>query len=176
VPAIHDHIRSLEAYVERIGARLVRTALPDCVHGRVFRDLITLRVGLTPEQELLALVHELAHWLAHRDAAPGLYCTLFEYEAEAVEELVTARLGLARPGLAPADLGQESPTDGLLSASVARVIWASSRICGALGLEAQRLALQPQAAVHVEAASGEEIVLEYKQHGASDILGSLHAL
>ncbi|MGO9594110.1 MAG: hypothetical protein ACLPZ0_10465 [Steroidobacteraceae bacterium] len=174
--AILNHIRSLEAYVERNGARLVRTSLPECVHGRVFCDLITLRAGLTPEQELLTLVHELAHWLAHRGARPGLSCTVCEYEAEAVEALVMARLGLPRPGLDPADVGRDSPTDGLLSASVARVVWASSRICGALGLEAQRPASEPQASVHFEAATGKEIVLEYKQHGMSDFLGSPEAL
>jgi hypothetical protein len=138
--AITDHIRSLEAYAERGGARLVRETLPDWVRGRVFRDLIVLRVGLTPEQELLTLVHELTHWLAHRDASSGLEHTLFEYEAEAVEALVMARLGLSRPRLASADLDSAdldpaSPTDGLLSASVRRVVWASGRICAALGLE-----------------------------------------
>ena len=60
--------------------------------------LITLRAGLTPEQELPILVHELAHWLAHRDARPGAHCTVFEYEADAVEALVMARLGLIQPG------------------------------------------------------------------------------
>src|SRR6202030_1287929 len=99
VTAIHDHIRSLEGYVERSGARLVRTTLPEWVHGRVCCDVITLRTGLTPEQELLTLVHELVHWLAHRDACPGLYCTVFEYEAEAVESVVMTRLGMARTGL-----------------------------------------------------------------------------
>ena len=46
----------------------------------------------SPEQELLALVHELAHWLAHREriAAFALHA-IFEYEAEAVEALVMAR-------------------------------------------------------------------------------------
>jgi hypothetical protein len=169
--AILNHIRSLEVYVERSGARLARAVLPECVHGRVFCDLITLRAGLSPEQELLTLVHELAHWLAHRDARPYLHCTLFEYEAEAVEALVMAHLGLPSPGLDPADLGQDSPTDGLLSASIARVIWASSRICGALGLEAERLASEPQASVHIEAAAGKEIVLEDKHHGMSDFFG-----
>src|ERR1700687_1386247 len=91
--------RSLEGYVERSGARLVRTSLPEWVHGRVCSDLITLRAGLRPEQELLTLVHELVHWLAHRDACPGLSCTVFEYEAEAVEALVMTRLGVPRPGL-----------------------------------------------------------------------------
>ena len=168
---IGDHIRTLESYVERSGARLVRSALPESVHGRVFGDLITLRVDLDPQQELLTLVHELAHWLAHRDMPSGPHRTLFEYEAEAVEALVMARLGLTLPALGSADLGQESPTDGLLSDSVARVIWVSSRICGALGLEAERLASEPQASVHFEAAAGKEIVLKYKEHGMSDFVG-----
>src|SRR5260370_36868073 len=115
VTAILDHIRSLEGYVERSGARLVRTTLPECVHGRVCCDLITLRTGLTPEQELLTLVHELVHWLAHRDACPGLYCTVFEYEAEAVEAVVMTRLGMARN--APDAGGVARPTAGPLSAS-----------------------------------------------------------
>src|SRR5208283_877850 len=96
--------------------------------------LITLRAGLTPEQELLTLVHELAHLLLHQETQDGMERTRFEYEAEAVEALVMQRLGLpqALPG---AQADGESPTDNLLSASVVRVIWASSRICGALGLD-----------------------------------------
>jgi hypothetical protein len=173
VTAILDHIRSLEGYVERSGARLVRTSLPEWVHGRVCCDLITLRSGLSPEQELLTLVHELVHWLAHRDACPGLYCTVFEYEAEAVEELVMARLGMPRPGLDVVDF--DGPTDGLLSASVTRVNWVSSRICGALGLETAPPS-EPQTPVHVEAAAGKEIVLEYEQYGVGDFLGLSQAL
>src|SRR6202051_1333403 len=172
--AVIDHIRSLEGYVERSGARLVRTPLPDWVHGRACCDLITLRTGLSPEQELLTLVHELVHWLAHRDACPGPYCTVFEYEAEAVEALVMTRLGMALPGLAVAD--SDRPTDGLLSASVTRVNWASSRICGALGLETERPPSEPQAPVHFEAAAGKEIVLEYKQHGVGNFLGLYQGL
>ena len=151
--AIADHIRSLEIYAERGGARLVRESLPDGVGGRVSSDLIVLQTGLTPEQELLTLVHELTHWLAHRDAHSGFECTLFEYEAEAVEALVMARLGLSRPQLAGADpteaddLNSASPTDGLVSASVRRVVWASGRICAALGLDPERLRSEPQAAV-----------------------------
>lgn len=171
---ILDHIRSLESYVARSGARLVRAALPEWVHGRVCCDLITLRTDLSPEQELLTLVHELAHWLAHRVACPGLDCTVFEYEAEAVEALVMARLGMARPRLDAVDF--DGPTDGLLSASVTRVNWASSRICGALGLETERLPLEPQTPVHFEAAAGKEIVLEYEQHGVGDFLGLSQAL
>ncbi len=133
IPILH-HIRSLESYVERSGARLVRTTLPEAVHGRVSSDLITLRAGLDPEQELLTLVHELAHWLAHRGMNPAAPSAIFEYEAEAVEALVMSHLGLPCPVHEP-DLGNDSPTDGLLFASVARVRWASGRICRALGVE-----------------------------------------
>lgn len=128
--AIPDYIRSLEIYVEQSGARLVRSNLPDRVHGRVSHDAIVLRPGLDPEQELLTLVHELAHWLAHREIIAHQPHTVFEYEAEAVEALVMARLGL--PQLSD---GDGNPTDDLLSASVTRVIWASGRICDALGLQ-----------------------------------------
>jgi hypothetical protein len=133
VASIADHIRSLESYAERSGARLVRSALPESVHGRIFGDLIMLRVDLDPQQELLTLVHELAHWLAHRGAPAHQPFTVFEYEAEAVEAMVMARLGLSRPLSAQCDLNDDTPTDDLLSASVTRVIWASRCICDALG-------------------------------------------
>ena len=130
---ILDHIRSLESYVERSGAQLVRSPLPGSVHGRVVRDVITLRADLDPEQELLTLVHELTHWLTHREPCLQHSCTVFEYEAEAVEAVVMARLGLQFSS-EPFDEEGGNPTDDLLSASVARVVWASGRICEALGI------------------------------------------
>jgi hypothetical protein len=130
---ILDHIRSLESYVERSGARLVRSPLPEWVHGRVFSGLIVLRSDLGPEQELLTLVHELTHWLTHQDPCAQHPCTVFEYEAEAVEALVMARLGLQIPS-DRIDAAGDDPTDDLLSASVKRVVWASGRICDALGV------------------------------------------
>lgn len=173
--AILHHIRSLELYAERNGARLVRTTLPECVAGRVFRNLILLRTGQSPQQELLTLVHELTHWLVHRDARAHLLCTVFEYEAEAVEALVMAQLGL-RAGFDPRDRNEDSPTDGLLSASVTRVVRASRGICAALGLNARRPASEPQAAVDLEATAGKEIVLEYEAHRMSDFVGFSQAL
>jgi hypothetical protein len=113
------------------------------VHGRVFGDLIMLRVDLDPQQELLTLVHELAHWLAHRGAPAQQPFTVFEYEAEAVEAMVMARLGLPRPLSAQCELNDDTPTDDLLSASVTRVIWASSCICDALGVGTGRRTSQP---------------------------------
>lgn len=132
------HINTLERYAAHNGARLTRSELPESVHGRVAEGLITLRARLSPEQELLALVHELAHWLAHRGEchdAPCLARTIYEYEAEAVEALVMTRLGFA-PGGTDELPGEEClPTDGLLSSSVARVVITSRRICQALGLD-----------------------------------------
>jgi IrrE N-terminal-like domain len=126
---IDSHIRSLECYVERCGGCVVREALPDTIHGGLSENRITLQAGLAPQQQLLALVHELAHWLAHRDSPQDLSAraTIYEYEAEAVETLIMGRLGLAA---LPAD----SPTDGLLTSSVARVRSTVRRICQALDI------------------------------------------
>src|ERR1700675_2487009 len=165
--SIPNCILLLEAFIERSGARLQRANLPPCVHGRIYRDLITLRADLSPEQELVALVHELAHWLAHRDACHAMDCTLYEYEAEAVEALVMARLG------APY---RSSPTDNLLAASVARVSAAGAGICRALGLDAQMPISEAQAAVDLDTAAGKEIVFEYEQYGMGDFCGLPEAL
>jgi hypothetical protein len=135
--AILHHIQCLESYAERNGARLVRRSLPEPVHGWVGRDHITLRPDLNPEQQLLALVHELTHWIAHRSEGPRTplpRCTIYEYEAEAVEALVMARLGLRCPERATGPAESDDPTEGLLSSSVSRVISTTERICQALGL------------------------------------------
>jgi hypothetical protein len=134
VSAIVHHIRSLERYAERRGARVVRAPLPPSVHGGVAQNLITLQPNLEPEQELLTLVHEMTHWLAHRDApVEHARCTIYEYEAEAVEALVMARLGLASEATGSA-IG-ERPTDGLLPGSVNRVLATTQHLCQVLGLE-----------------------------------------
>jgi hypothetical protein len=163
-------IRTLEGYVEGCGARVLRAPLPDSVHGRMLRDLIIVRPGLTPLQEFAVLVHEIAHWLVHADPHDCHECTLFEYEAEAVEALVMKRLGLAR--------GRGVPTDGLLPASVARVHIAGRRICQALGVTDYDAGptSEPQAAVDFEAATGEEIVVEYEAYGMGDFFGLPEAL
>ena len=174
--SIPNCIQVLEAFIERSGAHVLRANLPACVHGRIFRDQITLRLDLSPEQELLTLVHELAHWLAHRDAHRAIDCTLFEYEAEAVEALVMARLGLPHSRLECGAAYHVLPTDNLLSVSVARVGAASARICAALGLPAQLPGSETQAAIDFKAAAGKEIVLEYEQHGMGNFLGPSEAL
>ena len=162
-----QYIDALEAYLVRSGAALVRTRLPDWIHGRVHADLITVRADLTAEQELLALVHEITHWLAHRQMGLEHCRTVFEYEAEAVEQLVMAHLGLPHPDSAHR-LWRAHPTDNLLFASVTRVTSATRRILGALGFVADS---EPQTAVDLEAAPREEIVLEYELHGMGNFFG-----
>jgi hypothetical protein len=154
---ILEHIHALETYLEHRGARLAHGNLPATVHGRVSGNLITIRKGLNPRQELSALVHESAHWLVHQDPRTPMDCTVFEYEAEAVEALVMARLGLATA----------SRADNLLPASVVRVMFASTRICDAL---------EAQTPVDFEAAPRKEIVFEYEQYGMGDFLGLPEAL
>jgi hypothetical protein len=138
--AIQSHIRSLECYVERRGGCVVRELLPDAIHGELSRDRITLHAGLDPYQQLLALVHELTHWLAHRDAQSGLSAcaTIYEYEAEAVESLVLGRLGLPCPTENAAAKDFDRPTDGLLTSSVTRVRSTALQICQALELKQDR--------------------------------------
>ncbi len=165
---ILNHIESLEAYCELAGARLVRTILPREIQGLSCRNLITLRTGLSPEQELLTLIHELTHLLLHGETHDSMERTRFEYEAEAVEGLVMQQLGLAHPQCGAHPDG-DGPTDNLLPASVARVLWASRRICGALGLDGAQ-ALQAKAPIHLEAAAREEVVLEYEHHGVGNLL------
>ena len=126
---LSNHIRSLELYLWRSGARVVRSNLPESVNGRSRRDLITLRQDLAPREELSTLVHEFTHWLAHRETSEsGIRYTVFEYEAEAVEALVMKYLGIQRPGSAAPAFENESPTDDLLLSSVERVNATSRRI------------------------------------------------
>ena len=168
MPSVDVLIQCLEAFAGRAGAQVLRSTLPDRVHGRVCSDRILVGHGLSPQEELAVLVHELAHWLVHRDPRPGVDCTLFEYEAEAVEALVMGRLGLAA--------GSSTPTDRLLSASAARVRSAKTRICDALGIAADAGTSEAQAPVDLQASPGEEVVFEYERYGMGDFLGLPKAL
>src|ERR1700722_9779411 len=135
---IQTPTRALECYVGRCGVCVGREPLPDAIHGGLSRNRITLHAGLDPHQQLLALVHELTHWLAHRDVpddAPGACATIYEYEAEAVESLVMNRLGLPCPADDALAAGWYCPTEGLLTSSLTRVLSTAGRICQALELE-----------------------------------------
>jgi IrrE N-terminal-like domain len=147
---LQHFIDRLEEFSALQGVSVFRTHLSAWVVGRVDENQIVLRHGLSKEQQLLTLVHELTHFLAHRPEAQ-LNRTVCEYEAEAVEELVAAQLGLKDLGAA-IDLGKV--TDDLLAGSVARVRWVARTLLTALQevkpaahIDAHRL--EAQAAVEI---------------------------
>ena len=98
------------------------------VSGRVEDRRIVLRAGLSLEQQLLTLAHELTHLIAHCNASPRLNRTVCEYEAEAVERWVGAALRV--PPYAD-DWPDLSVTDDLLACSVVRVRWVASTLVSA---------------------------------------------
>ena len=131
---ILDDIRTLEDFLAELGGTLQRLPMSECQLGQVRGDQILLRTGLSPEQELPTLIHELTHWLVHRDVFAGPAHTICEYEAEAVEAFVMARLGLAHLVTDTEGLTSADAADALLAQSKARVIFAGSRICAALAI------------------------------------------
>ena len=78
-----------------------------------------LRVGLGLDQQVLTLVHELTHLIAHCDASPRINRTVCEYEAEAVERWVGTELAVGPH--ADDALEVSRVTEDLLACSVARV-------------------------------------------------------
>ncbi len=122
-------IAALEAFSTLRGVSVSRTSLSPWVVGRMDENQIVLRSGLSNEQQLLTLIHELTHFLAHR-AEEHLDRTVCEYEAEAVEKLVAGQLGLKDAMGRPIDLG--TVTDDLLACSVARVRWVARTLLTAV--------------------------------------------
>jgi hypothetical protein len=117
------YIDRLEQFSARCGAPVIRDSLSALVSGRVDERHIVLGLELSPEQQVLTLVHELTHLIAHCHAKPRLNRTICEYEAEAVERWVGIELGV-RP-YAAETLDVASLTEDLLACSVARVRWAA---------------------------------------------------
>jgi IrrE N-terminal-like domain len=117
-------IDRLEEFSTLHGVSVFRIPLSPWVVGRMDKNQIVLRSGLSKEQQLLTLVHELTHFLAHR-AGEQLDRTVCEYEAEAVEKLVAGQLGLKGLGTA---IELATVTDDLLACSVVRV----RRVAGTL--------------------------------------------
>jgi hypothetical protein len=147
---LQHFIDRLEQFSALNGVAVCRTPLSPWVVGRTDGRQIVLRTGLSKEKQLLALLHELTHFLAHREAQ--LDRTLCEYEAEAVENLVAGQLGLKDSMGAPIDLG--TVTDDLLACSVVRVRWVAGTLLAAVKDEkpAARIAadrLQAQAAIEI---------------------------
>ena len=134
MPPISDHIHALERFAASVGVTLRRLPMSEWQLGQVRGDHIRLRVGLSPEQELPTLVHELTHWLVHRDTFTDSGRTIREYEAEAVEAFVLIRLGLPELVADAHGITAADSAEALLTQSKARVVLAGSRLCAALGL------------------------------------------
>src|SRR5580704_12853534 len=62
-------LSALHSFARRAGASVDYADLPNCIGGCLDRGRIVLRADLAPEQELLTLVHELTHVMAHGGAA-----------------------------------------------------------------------------------------------------------
>ena len=62
------YIDRLEQFSVHCGARVIRNSLAGAVLGRVEQRRIVLRTGLSLEQQVLTLAHELTHLIAHCNA------------------------------------------------------------------------------------------------------------
>jgi hypothetical protein len=164
------YIYRLERLARRCGVSVRRHSLCAGVLGRIEERRIVLRAGLTPEQELLTLVHELSHLLLHCEVSPPLNRTICEYEAEAVERWVGTVLCIEpyTDNLEALD----SVTDGLLACSVNRVRCASLLLVEiARGMPAfQTRRLQTQSAVEIDAATGKEVIFNNELRGVRDFI------
>jgi hypothetical protein len=158
------YIHRLERFSESRGAAVVRNSLTAGVLGRLQDRRIVLRVGLSLEQQLLTLVHELTHLMIHCNVSPRINRTVCEYEAEAVERWVGSVLKVA-PHTDALDLA--TITDDLLACSVLRVRSAANMLLRV----AQDNSLQPQAAVEVDAPAGKEIIFDDELRGMCDLIG-----
>jgi len=134
-------IDALEEFSARHGVSVFRTPLSPWVVGRMDENQIILRSGLSKEQQLRTLIHELTHFLAHR-AEERLDRTVCEYEAEAVERLVAGQLGLKDLGTT---IDLTTVTDDLLACSVVRVRSVARTLLAAVRVDR----LQTQAAVEI---------------------------
>ena len=175
---LHNYIQRLEQFAERCGVPVVRNSRLAGVLGQIEDRRIVLRAGLTLEQQLLTLVHELTHLIVHCNALPRVNRTVCEYEAEAVEKWVGAAL---KGGPSAGEDLDAAVTEDLLACSVIRVRWASHVILkvaqesnvahvtkdSAFGLTSF---LQPQAAVELDAAAREEFILNDELHGVSNFI------
>jgi len=167
----------LEQFAARCGVPVVRNALVAGVLGRVEDRRIVLRSGLSLEQQLLTLVHELTHLIVHCHVIQPINRTVCEYEAEAVEKWVGAALQVTPSAVE--DLDASLLTEDLLAGSVVRVRRAAHTLLrvargGDLALKPQNL--QSQAAVKIDASAREEIVLHDELHGVRDFVGLAQSL
>jgi IrrE N-terminal-like domain len=140
---LQPFIDRLERFAAHRGVTVCRTQLCPWVLGRLQEKRMLLHSGMNKEQQLLTLIHELTHLLAHADER--LNRTVCEYEAEAVESLVAGQLGLKDSMRMPIDIS--TATDNLLACSVARVRRVSDTLLAAA--RGAPCGLQAQAAVEI---------------------------
>jgi hypothetical protein len=141
---IDQSLDALHRFAWRNGASVRYASLPACISGCLDRDRIMLRVGLAPEQELLTLVHELTHVMAHvASVRANTHRTVCEYEADAVERLIAQRLGFGAAGFESFTDELASFTDGLLADSVTRVRSVASTLLAVLGAREPLATLTP---------------------------------
>ena len=135
---LQQFIDRLERYCENRGVSVQRRTMHVHVLGRTEADRIVLRTGLSKEQQVMTLAHEMTHHLVHHNANPRIDRTVCEYEAQAVEGLVGAELGLRSCVCRSVEEG--GLTDDLLATSVERVKRVSAELIGAaLGRDDPRL-------------------------------------
>ncbi len=161
-------LERLEQFAAHCGAPVVRNSLVAGVLGRVEQRRIVIRKGLSLEQQLLTLVHELTHLIIHCHANPPINRTVCEYEAEAVERWVDEALHSLSPDW---DLDAATLTEDLLACSVVRVRRAAYVILNVArgGIFAAH-SLQAQAAIQIDASAGEEIIFNDELHGVRDFI------
>jgi hypothetical protein len=162
---LQHFIDRLEQFAARRGVMVLRTPLCAGVLGQVQDKRMTLRSGMSKEQQLLTLIHELTHVLVHSENSGRLNRTVCEYEAEAVESLVAGELGLKDATHWPID--SSAATDDLLACSVVRVrVAAGTLLAAARG----RGGLESQAAVEIQATAGKKIILDDELRGMRDFV------
>ena len=170
VTGLHAYIGRLEQFAERCGVPVVRNSLVAGVLGQIEERRIVLRAGLTLEQQLLTLVHELTHLIVHCNALPRINRTVCEYEAEAVERWVGTAL---KVGVSAEENLDAAMTEDLLACSVIRVRWVAHlllKVARGSAFRPRRPCLQSQTAVELDASAREEIVLNDELHGVRDFI------
>jgi hypothetical protein len=161
---LRRYIRHLERFSQDCGVPVVRNCLAAGVLGRLEERRIVLHAGMQPEQQLLTLVHELAHFISHSQAWPPINRTVCEYEAEAVERWVGAELGV-EPHTGEV-FDPAAVTDDLLACSVLRVRRAAHMLMSV----ARGNASQTQSAIKFQATAGEEVIFNDELRGVRDFI------
>jgi hypothetical protein len=169
---IKIQLRRLEEFARCCGAQVVWSSRLSGVFGQVDQGQIALRNGLSPEQALHTLVHELTHLLMHCHASPRINRTVCEYEAEAVERWVSAALEANEEG---GWIDPSAFTDDLLATSIARVQRAASILIYVARQDPDDWRdpsrSESEAAIKIDTPTGEEVVLHDELYRMRNLIG-----